>query len=79
MTSSRAFVHILTAIELAIVPDGQKSAASLPIVSAAIRSSFEDGRVVAENVVADHGLGHGLPHLVRGPGDRIAPEIRIGD
>jgi hypothetical protein len=34
------FVHILTAIELAMVPDGQKSAASFPIVSAASSSSF---------------------------------------
>jgi hypothetical protein len=40
MTSSRTFVHILTAIELAIVPEGQKSAASMPMVSADSASSF---------------------------------------
>ncbi|NTV81717.1 MAG: hypothetical protein HGA24_09890 [Candidatus Aminicenantes bacterium] len=39
MTSSRTFVHILTAIELAMVPDGQNRAASLPIFSAPSRSS----------------------------------------
>ena len=33
-------------------------------------------RVVAENIIADHGFGHGPAHCVRGPGDGIAAEIR---
>ena len=33
------------------------------------------GGVVAQHVVADHGLGHGLAHAVVGLGDGVAPEV----
>ena len=35
----------------------------------------DDGRVVAEDVVADLGLGHGVAHGVGGPRDRVAAQV----
>ena len=34
-----------------------------------------DGGVLAVHVVADLGIGHGPPHLGRGPGDGVRPEV----
>ena len=44
------------------------------------RAAFElaDGRVLAEDVVADLGGGHGGPHAGRRPGDGIAAQIEDG-
>ena len=58
---------------LPIVPDGTKSAASLPTRSANASCETVDGRVLAVAVVADLGLGHRGPH--RGVG-RVTVSLR---
>ena len=67
-----------SAIWLAIVPDGTNTAAALPIMSAKRRSSAPHGRVVAEAVVADLGLGHGPAHRGRRAGDGVAAQVDRG-
>ena len=64
-----------TASTLAIDPVGVKSAASLPRRSATRSSSAADRRVLAVDVVADLGLGHGSPHRVGRPGHGVAAEV----
>ena len=63
------------AIALPIVPEGTKSAASMPSISAAFCLEAVDGRVLAVDVVADLGLGHGLAHLGRRPGDGVGAQV----
>ena len=38
----------------------------------------DDGRVVAEDVVADLGFGHRAPHPGRGPRDRVGAQVDDG-
>ena len=63
------------AISLPIVPDGTKSAASKPRQLGRALLQAVDGRVLAVDVVADLGLGHGPAHLGRGPGDGVGAEV----
>ena len=64
-----------TAIWLAIVPVGTNSAASLPEQLGRPALEGVDGRVFADDVVADLGLGHRRPHRRRGAGDGVGPQV----
>ena len=74
-SSSPGCVFTPTAIWLAIVPDGTNSAASLPSSSAVLRLEQLDGRVVAEDVVADLRLGHRPPHRRGRLGDGVGTQV----
>ena len=58
-----------------MVPDGTKMAASLPTRSAKRVLEGVDRRVLAVDVVADLGVGHGLAHLGGRPGDGVGSEV----
>ena len=60
---------------LAMVPDGTNTAASLPTRSAKRLLEGVDRRVLAVDVVADLGVGHGPAHLRRRPGDGVGAEV----
>jgi hypothetical protein len=58
-----------------MVPLGTNSAAALPASSSDAALELDHGGVVAEDVVADLGFGHGAAHGGGGPGDRVAAEV----
>ena len=66
------------AIWLAIVPDGTNTAASAADPGGEGGLEGVDGGVLAGAVVADLGLGHGLAHGRRGPGDGVGAEVDEG-
>ena len=64
-----------TEIWLAIVPEGTNSAASLPQHRGDLALELDHGRVVAVDVVADHGRGHRLAHRGRRAGDGVGAKV----
>ena len=60
---------------LAIVPEGKKSAASLPSRLGGLAPRGGDRGIVAEDVVADLGLGHRAAASSAGPGHRVAAQV----
>ena len=39
------------------------------------RLQFEDGRVIAKDIIADRGAEHGVAHGGSGPGDGVASKV----